>query len=336
MGQAVRTFLAADVGGTKTTLGLFEAGEDPDRALHRVREESYRSRDHVSFEEILVKFLGEPPPAGLCAGCFGVAGPVVAGRVRTTNLPWILAETPLSAAIRAPVKLLNDLEAAAYGMLFLSEGELAVLNAGTHPRGRGNIGVIAAGTGLGEAMLFYDGEQHHPIASEGGHGSFAPRNEQQIELLRWLQRRFGGHVSYERVLSGPGLLNVYRFLREASKAPEPAWLAEELRAGDPSAAVTRAGIDKRDPVCVETLQLFASVYGSEAGNLALRALALGGVFVGGGIAPKLLSVVQSGEFMASFVDKGRFRGFAERTHVAVALNPRAPLIGSAHYALRIC
>jgi len=336
MERTARTFVAADIGGTKTTVGLFEACDRPGQVLHLLSEETYRSSDHASFEEILALFLGEPPRSGLCAGCFGVSGPIVAGRVKTTNLPWTLEETLLSAAIQAPVKLLNDLEAAAYAMLFLPEAEFAVLNAGTRQRGRGNIAVIAAGTGLGEAMLFYDGERHHPIASEGGHGSFAPTNERQIELLRWLQRRFGGHVSYERVLSGPGLRNIYDFLREASEAPEPSWLVEELRSGDPSVAITRAGIEKRDPVCVETLQLFASVYGSEAGNMALRSLALGGVFVGGGIAPKLLSVLQSGEFMASFVEKGRFRKFAERTHVAVALDLRAPLIGSAHYALRIC
>jgi glucokinase len=327
--------LAADIGGTKTVLGLFEPHGPTASAVKSVHEATYGSRDHGTFDEILADFLSRAKRPPVVAACLGVAGAVIEGRVKTTNLPWLLDESDLSRVLYAPAKLLNDLEAAAYGMLFLKDDQVVVLNRGTRPRGKGNIAVIAAGTGLGEAMLYYDGRYHHPVASEGGHGSFAPTTDPQIELLQWLRRRFEGRASNERVLAGPGLRNVYTFLRETSGVPEPEWLTEQMTTGDPSAAITRAGLEKQDSVCTEALTLFASIYGAEAGDMALRCLALGGVFVGGGIAPKMLPVLMGGAFMAAFTNKGRFREFAEQTHVAVSLEPRAPLIGSAHYALRL-
>lgn len=321
--------LAGDIGGTKTRLALFEQGAD---GFHPVTERVYPSGEYDSLEAIVTRFLEESPQTSLRAACFGVAGPVFEGRAQATNLPWSLDETSLARATGAPrVKLLNDLEAAAYGMLILPSEELAVLNPGTSPPPKGNIGVLAAGTGLGEAMLIWDGRRHQPVATEGGHADFAPRNEREIELLRFLQGEFG-RVSSERVLSGPGFYNVYRFLRQRSTTAEPDWLAEEIASGDPSAAVAQAGLADKDPVCVEALELFASLYGAEAGNLALRCLSVQGIFVGGGIAPKILPALQRGAFREAFLDKGRFSALCERIPVKVALNARVPLLGAAHYA----
>ncbi|MBV9125456.1 MAG: glucokinase [Planctomycetes bacterium] len=325
--------LAGDVGGTKTVLGLFDAQGDH---LREVRSETYASREHQSLEEILALFLKGEGARQVQAACFGVAGPVIQGQSRTTNLPWHLEEKDLGKVLGdARAKLLNDLEAMAFGMLYLRPEELCVLNPGTRPGRQGNIAVIAAGTGLGEAMLYWDGERHHPLASEGGHADFAPRTDQEIELLRYLRARLGGRVSYERVLSGPGLFNIYSFLRETGKTPEPSWLTEQVKSGDPNAVVTQVGLARKDPVAREALELFGSIYGAEAGNLALKCMALGGVFVGGGIAPRILPVLQGGTFMGSLVDKGRLADLLKSLEVSVDLNPRTPLIGAAHYGLRL-
>ena len=325
--------LAGDIGGTKTVLSLFE----PDgEGLRPVRDATFPSREHATFEEILEKFMGDgggPKPE---AACFGVAGAVMDGRVTTTNLPWTLEEEALAGALGArKATLLNDLEAAAYGTLHLSLEEKHVLNPGTSRRRRGNIAVIAAGTGLGEAILFYDGQKYQPIASEGGHADFAPQSDLEVELLKYLRGKFGGHVSYERVLSGPGFFNVYSFFRDTGHAPEPEWLAEKLLAGDHSAVVAEAGLSGKDENCVATLDLFSTIYGAEAGNLALKALAVGGVFVAGGIAPKLLpALTRNDAFLRGFFAKGRFSELMKNLHVSIALNPRAPLIGAAYYALQ--
>jgi glucokinase len=323
--------LAGDIGGTKTTTALFEPQGDE---LRLVREETFRSQEHASLEEILGRFLrGEK----LRAACFGVAGPVIDGRCAATNLPWVMEETKLASATGAPrVKLLNDLEAMAFGMLFLKHDEIVRLNPQAGPRRDGNVAVIAAGTGLGEAMLFWDGENYHPIASEGGHVDFAPRTDQEIELLRYLRARLEGRVSYERLLSGPGVHTIYEFLREQGTPPEaPAFAAELAAAADPSVLVSQAGIEGRDPLAVAALDLFCTLYGAEAGNLALKCLALGGVFVGGGIAPKILPALQRGSFLEAFCDKGRLSPLLESLPVAVGLNPRTPLIGAAHYGQRM-
>jgi glucokinase len=324
--------LAGDIGGTKTVLALFE----PDgEHLKPVREATFPSRDHATFEEILTTFLEGSPGSNPEAACFGVAGAVMDGRVQTTNLPWTLEEEVLASSIGVrKATLLNDLEAAAYGTLHLSLEEKHVLNPGTSRRKRGNIAVIAAGTGLGEAILFYDGQKYQPIASEGGHADFAPQSDVEVELHKYLREKFHGHVSYERVLSGPGFFNVYSFFRDTGHAPEPDWLAERLRAGDASAVVSEVGLAGHDENCLATLDLFATIYGAEAGNLALKALAVGGVFIAGGIAPKILNALTRNDaFLKGFFTKGRFTGLMENLHVSVALNPRAPLIGAAHYAV---
>ena len=323
--------LAGDIGGTKTVLSLFDGTGDE---LRPVRDGTFPSQGHATFQEILAQFLGGRTDLGLCAACFGVAGPIVDGHCKTTNLPWELDEGELARAVGAQrVKLLNDLEAAAYGMLFLRPDELAPLNPDAAPRRNGNVAVLAAGTGLGEAILYWDGRRYHPLASEGGHADFAPQDEREIQLLRWLRAKFGGHVSYERILSGPGLFNVFCFLRETGSYQESPALAGHLRAAaDPSAAVTRLGLAGEDPLCVATLDMFCALYGAEAGNLALKCMALGGVFVGGGIAPKILPALQRGGFVKAYLDKGRFGTLLRTLPVSVALNPRAPLLGAAHYA----
>ena len=324
--------LAGDIGGTKTVVALFERRDD---RLELRRDATFRSRDHASLEEILVSFLDGDPTA-IDAACFGVAGAVVGGQAQTTNLPWTLDEAELAGAVGARrVKLLNDLEAAAYGMLELGSDERARLNAGTDVGARGNAVVIAAGTGLGEAVLFWDGARYHAVASEGGHASFAARTDEEIALLQFLQTEFGQHVSMERVLSGPGLYNIYRFVRETGSTPEPDWLAAQIEHGDPSVAVGRAGVEGRDPACAHALELFAAIYGAEAGNLALRGVAVGGVFIGGGVAPKILPALQSGRFMEAFTDKGRFARMLEGVEVSVALDPRTPLRGAARTAAQL-
>lgn len=326
--------LAGDIGGTKTILALFET--DGCR-LERVAEASFPSREYESFDAVLAAFRSRVDGGlGVGAVCLDVAGPVRDGTVRPTNLLWRIDERGLSGALGGvPVKLLNDLEATAFGMLFLPESELVELNAGARPPRRGHIAVIAAGTGLGEAYLIWDGERHCPLASEGGHADFAPRSEVELDLLRYLRSKLGGRVSYERVLSGPGIHNIYEFLRDSGREAEPAWLATELVAGDPSAAISRAARERAEPICVAAMDLFSELYGAEAGNMALRALTYGGVFVGGGIAPKNLDVLRNGSFLRGFLDKGRFSEMLSEIDVRIATNPATALLGAAQFARRL-
>jgi glucokinase len=324
--------LAGDIGGTKTVLALFERSAD---GLRECASETFASAEHGSLEEILALLFekhGRPPVE---AACFGVAGAVIDGRASTTNLPWReLDERTLARSLDTPrVILLNDLEAAAYGMLVLREDEFVELDRGARAEPRGNAAVIAAGTGLGEAQLFWNGEFHQAVAGEGGHADFAPRTDEEFELLRFLRAELGGRVSWERVLSGPGLHAIYRYTRSCS-GPEPEWLAERLRGEDPSAVISEVGLGDRDPVCRRALELFVSIYGAEAGNMALRVLAVGGVFVAGGIAPRILPALRSGAFLEAFRDKGRFSELLRGVPVRVATNPRAPLLGAAHHAAR--
>jgi glucokinase len=319
--------LAGDVGGTKTAVALFTPTAS---GVRLVREAVLPSGEFAGLEAVLRRFLSEGPSVRIAAACFGVAGPVVDGRCITTNLPWHVAEKSLARAIPAPrVKLLNDLEAAAHGVLALPPRALMPLQAGKARKG--SMVMIAAGTGLGEAVLVWDGARHRVVPSEGGHADFAPRNDLEIDLLRFLQKEFG-HVSYERVLSGPGLHNIYRFLRDTGHAPEPQWLNDRLRSGDPSTVVSEVGLAGAHPLCTAALDLFVSIYGSEAGNLALKVLALGGVFVGGGIAPKIHAKLVDGNFVAAFSDKGRYRDLLVSIPVCLVLEPRAPLLGAAHVA----
>jgi len=256
--------------------------------------------------------------------------------VQTTNLPWLLDERELASKLGTPrVKLLNDLEATAYGMLQLPAADVACLRPGASPARSGHIAVIAAGTGLGEAYLFWDGHDHHPVASEGGHADFAPRTDVEIGPLRWLREKLGGHVSYERVLSGPGLFRVYEYLRDSGAAPESAALKSELQSGgDPSAAVSRAALERGDALATQALDLLCELYRAEAGNMALRCLTSGGIYLGGGIAPKILPALRR-RFVRGYLDKGRFAALLRDIPVHVSLEPRTALLGAAHFAVRL-
>jgi glucokinase len=319
--------LAGDIGGTKTHLALFSV---PGEKLLVESEQVFPSKRYSGLVPVLQDFLsGQHPP--IDAACFGIAGAVVDGKVTTPNLPWMVDLEDLRRVLKIDaVTLLNDLEAAAYGIFTLENDEFFTLNEGIM-RHAGNKALIAAGTGLGQAILHDDGRRFRPLASEAGHADFAPRNELEIELLRHLMGRFG-HVSYERVVSGPGLFNIYRFLRDVRGLEEPQWLSERLAtADDPSAEISKAALANEASICREALTLFVSVYGAEAGNLALRAKSVRGLYIGGGIAPKILDKLKDGTFMRAFVDKGRYGDLLRAVPVQVVLNEQAALRGAAYY-----
>ncbi len=319
--------LAGDIGGTNCRLALF------DESFGISEEKIYPSRDYPGLGDALRRFLDETG-AGVSRACFGIAGPVQEGRVRTTNLPWTVDAEELARVLGIPrVALLNDLEATAHGIQALAPSDLVVLNEGA-PGARGNRALIAAGTGLGEAGLYWDGTAHHPFACEGGHASFSPRNDREMGLLIHLLTQFDT-VSWERVVSGPGLHHVYRFLRDAEKREEPEWLEMEMREGDPPAIIVRAALAAASPLCTETLDLFLSLYGAEAGNLALKMMATGGLYVAGGVAPKILARMTDGRFLDAFLDKGRMRPLLETMPVRVILNDRTALLGAARFAARL-
>jgi glucokinase len=274
-----------------------------------------------------------PPvePVRLSAACFGVAGPVIENHSRTTNLPWVVDGSAIAKQFDIPrVQLLNDLEATAYGILWLRPDELEVLNPGSPPRKRQALALIAAGTGLGEGILFWDGKSYRPMPSEGGHADFAPTNDYEIDLLRYLRTQYL-HVSYERVVSGPGLHAIYEFIRD-SKRNEPTWLAEKIKAGNPAAEIAAAGLQGQAEIAVQALDLFASIYGAEAGNLALKALSLDGVYVAGGIAPKIITKLKDGTFLKAFTNKGRYKRLLSTIPVKVVMNQEAGLLGAASVA----
>lgn len=321
--------LAGDIGGTKTNLAAFTI-QDGRLVCRGVR--TFRNAEYDSLRSILREYRGENAGAVEAIAC-GIAGPVANGRSEATNIPWIVDVRELAAeAGTTAAFLINDLEATAYGVLQLPADARLPLNIGD-PRPHGAIAVIAAGTGLGEGGLVWTGERYLAVASEGGHTDFAPRNELEIELLRFLLRLYK-RVSYERVVSGMGIVNLYRFLRARSGTPEPKWLAEELAANDPAAAISSAALAGRDSVCAQTMELFVSLYGAEAGNLALKFLATGGVYIAGGIAPKILPLLQQATFMDAFTTKGRLSDLMRAIPVYVVLDDRAALYGAAYVALR--
>jgi glucokinase len=324
--------LAGDVGGTKVNLAVFrEKGGE----LEPVRIETFASHEFGSLEEIVSRFLGPEAAGAIGSACFGVAGAIVDGRAHLTNLLWQVEQKILAGVLKSEVFLLNDMQASAYGMLYLKEAERFVVNAGMEPAPRGNAAVIAAGTGLGESCLFWDGVRYHPMASEGGHVDFSPRNDMEIALWSYLRAKFSGHVSWERVLSGPGLFNLYSFLRDRGYYPEPPELGQKLaKASDPNPLIAQAGVARTNPLCAATVDLFIDLYAAEAGNLALKCLAVGGVYLAGGIAPKILPAFQAGKtrFVQSFAAKGRFQRLLQTIPVFVSLNAKAPLWGAAYYA----
>jgi glucokinase len=318
--------LAGDIGGTNARLAYFQPQNGH---LRLISERVYPSREYRELGEIVSKFLGDSATRPEVA-CFGIAGPVQNGRVEASNLPWIIEQSRLAKQIQLPATLLiNDLEANAWGIGALGPQDLVSLN--RVAPSVGNQAVIAPGTGLGEAGLFWNGTQHEVYACEGGHVDFAPQDELQIELLRFLAKRYD-HVSYERVLSGPGLVNVYEFLREKGCADEPAGFAAQLAQEDPAAAISHAAMNGGNLLAEQALDLWISVYGAEAGNLALKAMATGGVFLGGGISPKILPKLSEPLFMHAFLNKGRLRPLLESIAVQVITNDKAGLLGAARCA----
>ncbi|HWW76567.1 MAG TPA: glucokinase [Pyrinomonadaceae bacterium] len=323
--------IAGDIGGTKTNVALFDTrGGGIGRP---VVEQSFPSGRYPSLEAILTEFVEAHRPVKVTHACFGVAGPVVGGRVEATNLAWTVGEEKLAETLHVPrVHLINDLVATAFGIDELKPEQFQTLNEGDGVQ-PGHRGLIAAGTGLGMASIYFDGSGYHPMPSEGGHIDFAPRNEREFELLQYLQEQVGGRVSYERVLSGMGIHNIYSFLRDRGHFEEPAWLAEEIRTGDPSAAISRAALAGKSELAETTLQIFVENYGAMAGNLALLLKSVAGLYVGGGIAPKIMQKMTDGAFMRNYGDKGRMSELVMSFPVRVILDDKAALYGAARRAL---
>ncbi len=323
--------LAGDIGGTKAILALFPPNGDPRSPVVQKR---YPSRAFSSLTRLLDAFL-EDCEHPIDAACLAVAGPVVNGKSEATNLSWVITEEGLRARLGdIPVRLVNDLQASAYAIPVLKEEDLFTLHPG-EPEPMGAMAVIAPGTGLGEAYLVWDGERYRAYASEGGHADFAPRTELEMALLRYLQRRMD-HVSYERVCSGMGIPHLYGFLKDSGYAPEPPWLAEQLlQADDPTPVIVGAALQKDPPcaLCSATLDMFVSILGAEAGNLALKVLSTGGVYVTGGIPPRILDALGHGQFMKSFIRKGRLADRLVRMPVHVVLNTHTALMGAARYGM---
>ena len=318
--------LAGDIGGTNARLAHFEPQNG---RLQLISERVYPSREYTELGDIVSKFLAETATRPEVA-CFGIAGPVQNGRVETSNLPWIIEQSRLAKQIQLPATvLINDLEANAWGIGALGPQDLIALD--RVAPAAGNQAVIAPGTGLGEAGLFWNGREYEIYACEGGHTDFAPQGELQIELLRFLSSRYE-HVSYERILSGPGLVNVYEFLRDKGCGDEPAEFAAQLSQGDAAAEISRAALGGTSRLAEQALDLWISVYGAEAGNLALKAMATGGMFLGGGISPKILPKLTGPLFMRSFLAKGRLRPLLERIPVQIITNDKAALLGAARCA----
>ncbi|MBN1348108.1 glucokinase [candidate division KSB1 bacterium] len=323
-----RHILVGDIGGTKTNLDLYSHANGKLVPLYQA---SYSSESFEALENIIEIFLKEITQP-IHGACFGIAGPVLNDACKTSNLPWNVTRTVLQAFLHIPdVFLLNDLEATAYGVLHVEPKDLVILRDGVEDS-QGTIAIIAAGTGLGEAFITKAGDGVHVVASEGGHVDFSPRSELEIEFLRFM-RRTHHHVSFEKALSGQGISNIYHFLIEYRRASEPQWLTDRMAGDDKNAVITKTALAGEDEICIETLDLFTSFYGAEAGNLALKVKATGGVYICGGIAPKIIDKLKDGRFISAFLDKGRLREMLENIPVHVVMNEKTALLGAAHYAV---
>ena len=318
--------LAGDVGGTKVNLALYDF---VDGNLKHSRDKQYPAKEYSGLEEIVKEFIVSEK---VTAACFGVPGPVRDGRLRLTNLPWTLDSRELASDLKIDyVFLINDLQANGYGIGELGSDQVYTLSEGD-ARQIGNRALISAGTGLGETFMIWDGRDYVPYPSEGGHSDFAPRNEDEVDLLRSLKQKYNGRISFERVVSGQGLTNCYEFLREVRGMEEPASLAERMAAEDPNAVITELALAAKSEICEKAMDMFVSAYGAEAGNLALKVLSVGGLYVGGGIAPRILEKLKDGTFMKAFTDKGRLSQLLVNMPVRVILESRAALLGAAAYA----
>jgi glucokinase len=321
--------LAGEIGGTRTRLAAFQTEGN---RLECVVEKTYQSQEHDGLAGILSQFIKQEG-IPVHSACFGVAGPVRGGRSRISNLPWTIDSNELSQQLKLnSVGLLNDLEAYAYGIDALESKDFFALSDGSDDA-EGNRAVISAKTGLGMAGMYWDGFRHHPFACEGGHADFAPRDRMQTELLTYLQKRYG-RISCERVLSGPGIKNIYEFLRDAGKAEEPQWLKDELAAAkDQPARISQLALEGKANICTQTLSIFVSVFGAEAGNCALHYMTTGGIFIGGVIAAKTITQMKESGFMPAFLDKGRLESILKDIPVRIVLNDDCGLIGAARYTL---
>lgn len=318
-------YLAGDIGGTKTALALFSKENGPFQPIVR---DIFPSQGFSSLDEIVEIYLARHA-VRISGASFGVAGPVKDGRAEVTNLPWVIDARQLSALIHhAPVRLLNDLSATAHAVPYLSPGDIHTLMKG-EANPRHTLGVIAPGTGLGEAFLTWNGTHYETHPSEGGHASFAPTTPIELELLAYLLPRFG-HVSYEQVCSGRAIPTLYGFMREVRNLPEPGWLKEALAsATDPTRVILHAAVEGKAGICLQTLDLFLDILANEAGNLALKVLATGGIYIGGGIPPRILPKLDKERFTKAFTGKGRFRDFLSKIPVHIIIKPDIALFGAA-------
>src|SRR5712672_160619 len=321
--------LAGEIGATRTRLAAFETEGN---RLQRVVEKNYMSQKHDGLSGILADFI-KTEGIPVHSACLGVAGPVRAGRSKISNLPWVIDAKEIAQQLKlSSVGLLNDLEAYAYGIDGLESKDFIALSEGVE-EAEGNRAVISAKTGLGMAGLYWDGFRHHPFACEGGHADFAPRNDLQMELLAYLQKKYG-RISCERILSGPGIKNIYDFLRDAHKADEPEWLRTQLGgAPDPPALISQMALEGKAVICDQALSIFVSVFGAETGNCALNFMSTGGIFIGGSIAAKNVSRMKDPLFLKSFLDKGRMETILKDMPVKVVTNDDSGLIGAARYTL---
>jgi glucokinase len=349
--------LCGDIGATKTQMGLYRYRDD---TLELEHSSAFTSSAYAGLTEIIEIFLAEAPAERIEIACFGVAGPVIQDRVEATNLPWqITGHKVAQEKGLARVVLINDLVAMAWGINALGEASLVTIHSGgatpvdndalrltphsspltlhsDDATSWDNAVLIAAGTGLGMALLLPGQGIRLPMPSEGGHMDFAPRNDEEISLLQFLQGRFGRHVSIERVVSGMGLRNIYEYLVAAGFAAEDPAIRRELQCSEaPARLISEAALAGRSRLCMKALDMFVAAYGAAAGNLALVGMAVGGVYLGGGIAPQILPKLTEGLFMEAFLDKGRFRSLLERIPVRVILKPETPMLGAAYHAARI-
>jgi len=321
--------LAGEIGGTRTRLAAFQTEGN---RLEHVVERIYQSQEQDGLAGILSQFVKQEG-IPVHSACFGVAGPVRGGRSRISNLPWTIDARELAAQLKLnSVGLLNDLEAYAYGIDALESKDFFTLSEGSE-EAEGNRAVISAKTGLGVAGMYWDGFRHHPFACEGGHADFAPKDELQMQLLAHLQKKFG-RISCERILSGPGIRNIYEFLRDTGKVEEPQWLREQLAtAKDQPAFISQLALEGKAEICAKTLAIFVSVFGAEAGNCALHYMSTGGIFIGGVIAAKTITRMKDSGFMQAFLDKGRLESILKDIPVRIVLNDDCGLIGAARYTL---
>ena len=325
--------LAGDVGGTKVHLALYNFA---DGKLVQLREEKFPANEYACLDDVVKAFLakGDQAKDEIVASCFGCPGPVRDGRLKLTNLPWTLDARDLQRNLGVEhIFLINDLEANGFGVPELTSDKIHTLHEGD-AAAVGHRGLVSAGTGLGECLLIWDGKlrRHTPIPSEGGHTDFAPRDDRDIALLQYLRKALNGRVSFERVVSGIGIKNVYAFLRDEVGMEEPDWLRDRLKSEDPNAVIGTVAEAGQSEICSEAMRIFSAAFGAEAGNIGLKLLAHGGIYLGGGIAPKIIKTMSAGPFVEAFLDKGRMRPILESIPVRIILDDTCALLGAAAYA----